>query len=398
MIPPWTVRVAKHGQMLRRGIVAQCKKTRLHEWHKDHAARMMPFAGWDMPVQYEGLVNEHLHTRKHASLFDVSHMGQLRFHGADRIRFVEWVTCADIQSLKVDRGRLTVSLNEQGGVRDDMIVTRCENHVAAVVNASRAAVDIAYFAEKVSEFGGDVQMEIDGSSSLVALQGPDANTVLRRYDDTIDSLPYMGSRHIKVDGIPAHVMRCGYTGEDGFEIALKHVDVKPFAELMLSNTEVKAAGLGARNSLRVESGLCLYGHELREDLTLFESSLTWIITKRRMAEGGFIGYERCKELASNPELVPRKRIGITSTGICAREGAKVLVGDEVVGEVTSGCPSPCRKCNVAQALLAMPHTKDGTQVSLDVRGKRVPGVVTKLPFVETRYKIANKAPPPAAAP
>jgi aminomethyltransferase len=367
------------------------KATKLHGLHLDHRAKMAPYAGWSMPLQYEGMAAEHLHTREYCSLFDVSHMGQVRFYGADREKFIEKVTVADMSALPQGGGRLTVMLTDAAGVIDDTIVHKHYDHVSAVLNASRFGADIAHLTEMLSEFGGDVYMEIDASRSLMALQGPLSSVALRQLIPGIENLPYMAQTNVRIDNIDITISRSGYTGEDGFELSVKHQDAEPLAKKLLDLKNVKEGGLGARNSLRVEAGFCLYGKELDEHISINEARLMWLVSKRRREEGGFIGHGPLMEEASNPQLKPMRRVGITSSGICARDGSKVLIDGNAVGYVTSGCPSPSLKCNVAQGFVHVDHMAVGTRVELVAREGRPPvvGEIAKLPFVPLRRSPRN---------
>jgi aminomethyltransferase len=368
------------------------KHTQLHDFHVSQSAKMVPYAGWHMPVEYAGVFTEHLYTRSNVSLFDVSHMGQVRFFGADREKFVEWVTVADIAALPMGKGRLAVVLNEAGGIKDDLIVTRYHDHVYTVINAARAEADIAYFTAQAEAFralGFDVAIEVGVDLALVAFQGPQAAAVLSRLVDGIDDLPFMASRRVAIKGIPARIMRCGYTGEDGYEISVANCDVQVLTGMLFAQPETRQAGLGARDSLRIESGLCLYGAELTEAATPIAAKLGWLITKRRMAEGCFVGHGAIAKLKANPELAPLRRVGITSTGPCARGGAVVQINGEHVGDITSGCPSPTLGRNVAMAYVQAEHSKPGTAVTLMVRNRKVQGEITTMPFVPTNYRSAT---------
>lgn len=364
------------------------QRTALHALHKRLNARMAPFAGYDMPIQYPsmGVLKEHHHTRKAAGLFDVSHMGQVRFYGKDREAFLEWVTPADIKALAPKAARLTMLTNDNGGIIDDCIITRYEDHSFVVINAGCKDKDIAHFKEKLAEFKGDVQMEVL-DKSLVALQGPMAQEVLSAYVDGLNKLPFMsGMLDQNVKGIPVQVTRCGYTGEDGFEIAADNTKIEALADLLLSNTNVRMIGLGARDSLRMEAGMCLYGHELDETVNPVAARLTWCITKRRMTEGGFIGFDKIKEFKENAaELVPRLRVGIISTGPVARENTPIVFDGKVVGLTTSGCPSPSTGKNVAMGYVDREQSKNGTKLMFNIRNKVVEGTVVSTPFHPTRY-------------
>lgn len=361
-------------------------RTALFDLHKSLGARIVTYAGYEMPIQYKlGVLKEHHHTRSAAGLFDVSHMGQLRFTGKDRERFLEWVTPADVQALKNSQARLSILTNAEGGIKDDLIISKYEDHSYVVINAGCKQKDIAHFREKMAEFKGDVQLEVLEQQSLLALQGPLAMRELEKYVDGLKSLPFMSGIHATIKGVPVRVTRCGYTGEDGFEISMPSANAIPMAQMFLENPEVQFIGLAARDSLRLEAGMCLYTHELDESVNPVAARLMWVITKRRQEGGGYIGHEAITNFKNNAAtLVPRLRGGVISTGAVAREGTEIAVDGKIVGKVTSGCPSPTLGKNVAQCYLDRDISK-GAKVQLMIRGKPVDGEVVNLPFTTPRY-------------
>lgn len=366
------------------------KKTSLYELHKSIGGKMVPFAGWSMPVQYTaGVFKEHHACRTEAAVFDVSHMGQVRFYGADREAFMEFVSVADIKALPFGKGRLSCMMNTQAGILDDIIVTRFEKHLGLVINAGRTTEDLAHLRQSLADFSGDVQMIHDESLSLVALQGPKAASILTSLGvEGLEKLNFMCARQATIAGIDTIITRCGYTGEDGFEISAPHEQIQRLAQVFVDK-KVQFAGLGARDSLRMEAGMCLYGHELTEQTNPVEACLMWLVTKRRQTEGGFIGHAALQELKANPTRTPMRRVGITSKGACARDGADVLdASGATIGKVTSGCPSPTLGLNIAQAYVPQPLAKPGTKVTLSVRGRKVEGEVAKMSFVPTGYYTA----------
>jgi aminomethyltransferase len=367
------------------------KKTSLYEFHKSIGGKMVPFCGWSMPVQYPaGVLKEHQATRQQVSAFDVSHMGQLRFYGADREAFFEHLSCADIKALPFGKGRLSCMMNTNAGLIDDIIVTRFEKHLGLVINAGRTTEDLAHIRQTLKDFGGDVQMVHDETLSLVALQGPQAAATLESLGvQDLQKLNFMCARPATIAGIDTFITRCGYTGEDGFEISAPHDKIVQLAKI-LNEKKVQFAGLGSRDSLRMEAGMCLYGHELTETTNPIEACLMWLVTKRRMTDGGFIGYDALKQLKADPTRTPTRRVGITSKGACARDGADVVdaTSGAVVGKVTSGCPSPTLGLNIAQAYVPQALSKPGTKVGLMVRGRKVDGEVAKMSFVPTHYYSA----------
>lgn len=366
------------------------KKTPFHALHKKLNARMAPYAGYEMPIQYPmGVMKEHHHTRAAAGFFDVSHMGQLKFTGADREKFLEFVTPVDFTLLGNGQGRLSLLLNEHGGVKDDCIVSRYSDHCFVVVNAGCKDKDIAHLNTQLKAFGGDVQMEVLDDKALFALQGPKAMDVMSKYVDNLETHAFMSGRIVNVSGKELRVTRCGYTGEDGFEVAIDGTTAIEFAEELMKNETVKPIGLAARDSLRLEAGMCLYGHELTEEINPVTAGLMWLFSKRRMAEGGFIGHEAVADFKANISTkCPLSRVGILSTGPVAREGTEVFKDGVKIGVICSGSPSPTLGKNVAQAYLNR-GTKAGEKVQLSVRGKLVDAETAKMPFVESHYYRVN---------
>ncbi|CAG9583925.1 putative glycine synthase [Leishmania major strain Friedlin] len=370
---------------------ASLKKTALHLFHLAQQAKMDAFAGYHMPISYGrlGVLKEHLYTREVAGIFDVSHVGQYEVRGADRERFLEHVTPVDLQRIRAGHGALTMLTNAQGGIKDDCIVTKMADHLFLVLNAGCKEKDVAHMESVLRESamkGADVQL-VPLDRSLIALQGPQAAAILSEFMDDVPGMGFMQCRQrVNIKGMEVQVTRCGYTGEDGFELSVSNTDIVALVELLMSR-KAEMIGLGARDSLRLEAGLNLYGHELTEDINPVAARFMWVISKRRMAEGGFIGYEPIKYLRDNASkgAVPRLRVGLVSTGPVAREKTVIEVGGKPVGEVTSGCPSPCLKKNIAIGYLDRELAKDGVKVDLVVRGRRVAAVVVTPPFVPARY-------------
>ncbi len=368
------------------------KRTSLYDEHVRLGARMVPFAGYDMPVQYpSGIIAEHNWTRENAGLFDVSHMGQCFVVGPDfetAARAMERLVPADILGLAPQQQRYSQLLSEDGGTLDDLMITRSaypghEGWLYVVVNAGRKDHDYAWIAKHLPEGVGFKPGE---AMSLVALQGPKAEEVLAKHAPALRDLKFMHYAAAEIAGIKAHVSRSGYTGEDGFEISVFDKDAAKLWNLLLSDPLVKPVGLGARDSLRLESGLCLYGHELDETVSPVEADLMWSIAKRRRAEGGFIGAARVqKELA---EGVKRKRAGIRPEGRApAREGTIIAdTGGREIGVVTSGGFGPSAGGPIAMGYVETQSSVPGTSVNLIVRGKPLPAQIVKLPFVPNRFK------------
>jgi aminomethyltransferase len=369
------------------------KRTPLHDLHVRLGARMVPFAGYEMPVQYrDGILAEHSHTRAAAGLFDVSHMGQAFLVAQDHAtaaRALETLVPADIATLAPGRQRYTQFLNPDGGILDDLMVTRSaepeeDGTLMLVVNASRKEADFAHLAANLPS---GVRLMLAPHRALLALQGPGAHVVLAKLTDKdIHSMPFMSARMMRVAGVDCHVSRSGYTGEDGFELSVHEKRVLPVAQALLSQPEVKPIGLGARDSLRLEAGLCLFGHDIDETSSPIEAGLTWSIQKRRREEGGFLGAERIqRELA---EGAPRRRVGLLPEGRApAREGARILAADGAdIGLVTSGGFGPSVGGPVAMGYVTPRFAEPGTPVLLVVRDKKLVAKVAPLPFIPHRYR------------
>ena len=366
-------------------------RTPLYPLHLEFGARFTPFAGYEMPVQYRsGILAEHLHTRSQAGLFDVSHMGQAFLDGPDHettARALESLTPADIVGLAPGRQRYTQLLNADGGIVDDLMATRppgANGCIALVVNAERKTAD---FAALRAALPANVVLTVADDAALVALQGPAAAEVLARLapGQGVETMAFMSSRALALDGFEVTVSRSGYTGEDGFEISLPAEDAMAFARRLLAESEVEPIGLGARDTLRLEAGLCLYGHELDETTDPVEAGLTWSIPKRRRGEGGFPGAARIQAaLAEGP---PRKRVGLRLLGRApAREGAEIIdVSGEPIGRVTSGGFGPSIGAPIAMGYVARNHAEIGAPVGLVVRGKPLPATVDPLPFHPHAY-------------
>jgi aminomethyltransferase len=366
---------------------APLKRTPLHSLHSALGAKFVPFAGWEMPVQYpSGILAEHLHTRAQAGLFDVSHMGQVRLGGAGAAAAFERLVPGDILGLAPLRMRYTLLLNEKGGILDDLIATRLADGLFLVVNAARREADLAHLRDFLA--GRAVITPLD-ERALLALQGPAAAAVLARFVAGIEALPFMAAAEVTLADKPALVTRSGYTGEDGFEISLPAETAAGFAERLLAEPEVMPVGLGARDSLRLEAGLCLWGHDIDETTTPVEADLAWTVAGRRRSEGGFPGAAIVlRELAAGPR---RKRVGLRPEDRApAREGAAIVAADgAVIGQVTSGGYGPSVGGPIAMGYVETPHaaagTAPGTPLSLVVRGTPRPAHIVRLPFVPARH-------------
>ncbi|HYM33634.1 MAG TPA: glycine cleavage system aminomethyltransferase GcvT [Candidatus Cybelea sp.] len=364
------------------------KRTPLHALHVELGAKMVPFAGYDMPVQFpRGILAEHDHTRTSCGLFDVSHMGQAFLaSAADVAGALETLVPGDLKALAPGQMRYTQLLNEQGGILDDLMVTRPlapqASELFLVVNAACKDSDFAHIAQRLR---GRATLRRADERALIALQGPEAVHVLSRHCDGAAALKFMHAAPLVVAGIPCLVSRSGYTGEDGFEISVPNERAEGLARLLLVEPEVMPIGLGARDSLRLEAGLCLYGHDIDATTTPIEAGLAWSISKRRRAEGGFPGAAVLqKQLADG---VSRKLVGIRAEGRQpARDGAEVQdAAGAKVGIVTSGGFGPTVGGPVAMGYVATAYAGTGTLVRLIVRGKALPAKVAALPFIAKRY-------------
>ncbi len=361
----------------------------LDAWHRAQGARMVPFAGYEMPIQYEGILAEHEWTRTHAGLFDVSHMGQLEISGDNAIAAIEAVLPIDLSTLKPGRQRYSLLLDENGGVLDDLMVTNAAHHFYLVVNGATKWDDIAHLREHLPD---DVTLNHLADDALLALQGPEAGQALARLDlqpindgwPRTDEMAFMDAAPFSWNGVPLRVSRSGYTGEDGYEISVPAEHAAALADALCAQPEVKPIGLGARDSLRLEAGLPLYGHDMSPDTSPVEAGLTFGINKRRKAEGGFPGAERIqRELADGTS---RKWVGLALEGrMAAREGADVFAGSDKIGKITSGGFSPTLGHPIAMAYVENVHAAHGTELEIEVRGKRLPARVVPTPFVPHRY-------------
>ena len=378
-------------------------KTPLHELHVSLGARMVPFAGYAMPVQYpSGLMAEHLHTRASAGLFDVSHMGQLRLVGPDAAAAFETLMPVDVIGLPVGKQRYGLLLNDEGGIIDDLMFFKREDDIFVIVNGACKASDLAHIEKAI---GHRCQVVPLPQMALLALQGPKAGDVMKRLSPGIEKLVFMSGGQFSIacdshgphQAIDCFVTRSGYTGEDGFEISVHEMKAEALAHALLAQPEVKPVGLGARNSLRLEAGLCLYGNDIDASTTPVEAGLTWALQKARRTggerEGGFPGAARIlAQLAeSGPgksgQLLPRKRVGLFALErIPVREHTELqnLAGQRV-GEVTSGLLGPTVDRPVAMAYVKPENSALGTVLNAMVRGKTVPMQVTAMPFIPNRY-------------
>lgn len=362
-------------------------KTPLYALHLELGAKMVPFAGYEMPVNYPGgIIAEHRQCRESAALFDVSHMGQLRLVGDDAARALESMVPVDVVDLAVGKQRYGFFTNSSGGILDDLMITRRENDLFLVVNASCKDADIRHL---VTHIGHRCHVQPLPDRALLALQGPKAVTALTRLDAGVARLTFMTGARFTLDGTECFITRSGYTGEDGFEISVPAEDAEALARLLLEQPEVKPAGLGARDTLRLEAGLCLYGHDINETTTPVEAALTWAIQKVRRPggarAGGYPGASVVQGQLATGAVT--KRVGLLGLErVPVREGAKIVdAHGRGLGHVTSGTLAPGVNQPIAMAYLAANHALPSHEVYAEVRGKRVPMRVSPMPFVPHRY-------------
>jgi aminomethyltransferase len=371
------------------------KRTPLHALHLALGGKMVPFAGYDMPVQYAaGVLREHLHTRASAGLFDVSHMGQIALRPksgkvGDAALALERLVPQDIVAIAPGRQRYAQFTSETGGILDDLMVANFGSHLFVVVNAACKAEDEAHLRARLSDA---CVIEPLPDRALIALQGPKAESVLAKLCADAPAMRFMDSAPRKVGGIDCFVSRSGYTGEDGFEISIPAEHAEALTNALLSDPDLLPIGLGARDSLRLEAGLCLYGHDIDTTTTPVDGALEWSIQKSRRAggarAGGFAGADRI--LAQFEQGAPRRRVGLRPQGRApVREGA-VLFADatssESIGRVTSGGFGPSLNAPVAMGYLPISQTTIGATVFAEVRGQRLPAFVSQMPFVPNAYK------------
>ena len=364
-------------------------KTPLHALHTELGARLVPFAGYEMPVQYAGgLIAEHRHTREAAGLFDVSHMGQLRLVGADAAAALETLMPVDVLSLGVDRQRYGLLLSDEGSILDDLMFVNRGDHLFLIVNGACKQADIAHIQARI---GDRCRVEPMPEQALLALQGPQAARVLERLVPGVGALVFMTGGAFAWQGAPLYITRSGYTGEDGFEISLPGDRAEAFARALLAQPEVQPIGLGARNSLRLEAGLCLYGNDIDTTTTPVEAGLNWAMQKVRKGggarAGGFPGAARVLAQLDGTQPVERQRVALMARQrVPVREPAELRNLDgQTIGQVTSGLLSPMLDKPIAMGYVRPGYAPVGTELFAMVRGKPVPMEVVATPFVPTRY-------------
>ncbi|MGR3343434.1 MAG: glycine cleavage system aminomethyltransferase GcvT [Paracoccaceae bacterium] len=375
--------------------MADLKRTALYDLHTDLGAKMVPFAGYEMPVQYPpGVMKEHLHCRAAAGLFDVSHMGQVILRPksgylADAARALETLVPVSILALAEGRQRYALFTDDDGGILDDLMVANRGDHLFLVVNAACKDADFAHMA---AHLGADCDLEIISDRALIAVQGPAADAALAQLNPAAADMRFMDVASLQLAGVECWISRSGYTGEDGYEISVPEAQAVALAQALLAGDNVQPIGLGARDSLRLEAGLCLYGNDIDTTTTPVEAALEWAMQKARRSggerAGGFPGATRIlAELAGG---APRRRVGILPDGRAPmRQGTELFAqreGGEPIGTVTSGAFGPSIQRPLSMGYVAIEHAADGTDIFGEVRGKRLPAHVAPMPFRASKYK------------
>ncbi len=363
-------------------------KTPFFDVHVEYGGKMVPFAGYSMPVQYDGMgvMQEHLYCRSEVGLFDVSHMGQvfISSDNADPAEMLEKITPGDFKNLKIGEIKYTVLLNENGGIIDDLMVTRFDDRkLFLVINAGCKVKDLEYITKQI---GVDVKIEELKTRALLALQGQQAEAVLVKLIPDVSKLRFMQSATFKYNDHDLYISRSGYTGEDGFEISIANDIAADFAKTLLSAENVKWIGLGARDSLRLEAGMCLYGHDLNENTTPIEANLKWVVPKRRREEKGFLGADKIINQIENGTKT--LRVGIQPEGRAPlREGVELFsIEGEKIGAITSGGFSPSLKKPIAMGYVNTEFSTIGSKINAKLRGKDIPCEVVSMSFVANKYK------------
>jgi aminomethyltransferase len=361
----------------------EVQKTALYNYHKNLGAKFVPFAGYEMPIQYsDGIVKEHISTRTFAGFFDVSHMGQFFLEGDLTLdNALEKIIPADLSLLKLNQSKYSFLLNDNGGIIDDLIITRTDKGFCIILNAACKENDI----KQISKYlNSEHKNYLNTDLSLIALQGPKAVTILEKIIPNVSNLKFMNGNNFKFNEVTIYITRSGYTGEDGFEISIPNNQVEKLTKIFVSN-KVKPIGLGARDTLRLEAGLCLYGHDLNEEINPIEANLKWAIAKKRREEGGFNGWEKIKNILDNG--CSKIRVGILPEGrIIAREGTKIFsIEDKEIGKITSGTFGPSVNASVAMGYISLDYSGVGNKIKIEVRGKKYDAKISKLPFYKKSY-------------
>ena len=367
----------------------QLLRTQLYDLHLKRGAKMVPFAGYEMPVQYNlGVMKEHLHTRKKVGLFDISHMGQVSLSGKDYKSIadeLEKLIPMDVMNLEEGRQRYGFFTNENGGIQDDIMFANLGDHILLIVNSACVTDDISHLKAHVSS---DIQVQNLTNRALLALQGPNSEAVLAKHCPEVLNMRFLDILKIMICGAECYVSRSGYTGEDGFEISVPKVSALDFANLFLQNRDVTLIGLGARDTLRLEAGLCLYGHDIDHTTSPVEASLCWAIQKRRKLDGNFPGAKRIlKEIATGPS---RKRVGLKPEGRAPVREDSTLFIDEYskcpIGYITSGSFGPTVGNPISMGYVMAQYATTNAILFAQVRNKRLPVSIVDIPFIKPNFK------------
>ena len=363
------------------------KKTPLYNLHIQHGAKMVEFAGYQMPIQYKsGIIQEHKFTRENAGIFDVSHMGQLFITGSDQLTDdLEKIFPVNLKNLKINQSKYSFLMNEQGGIYDDLIITKLKDGYLIILNAACKKQDFEIIKKKLDD---KYELNLDESLSLIAIQGPKAKDVLGKVVSNITNLKFMNGGEFEYDNSNIYITRSGYTGEDGFEISLENKEVEKFVDQLI-NYGAKLIGLGARDTLRLEAGLCLYGNDLDEKTSPIEANLKWAIPKSRV-DSDYPGSNIIKKQIDDG--VKTLRVGIKpETRVIARGNTKIFdKNDKEIGKVTSGTFGPSVECSIAMGYVENNYSPTNTKIFLEVRGKKVPANVCDLPFYKKNYVKGEK--------
>ena len=363
------------------------KKTPLYNLHIQHGAKMVEFAGYQMPIQYKsGIIQEHKFTRENAGIFDVSHMGQLFITGSDQLTDdLEKIFPVNLKNLKINQSKYSFLMNEQGGIYDDLIITKLKDGYLIILNAACKKQDFEIIKKKLDD---KYELNLDESLSLIAIQGPKAKDVLGKLVSNITNLKFMNGGEFEYDNSNIYITRSGYTGEDGFEISLENKEVEKFVDQLI-NYGAKLIGLGARDTLRLEAGLCLYGNDLDEKTSPIEANLKWAIPKSRV-DSDYPGSNIIKKQIDDG--VKTLRVGIKpETRVIARGNTKIFdQNDKEIGKVTSGTFGPSVECSIAMGYVENNYSPTNTKIFLEVRGKKVPANVCDLPFYKKNYVKGEK--------
>ncbi|MDC0472478.1 glycine cleavage system aminomethyltransferase GcvT [Pelagibacteraceae bacterium] len=361
----------------------EVQKTALYNFHKNLGAKFVPFAGYEMPIQYsEGIVKEHISTRTYAGFFDVSHMGQFFLEGDKTLnKALEKIIPADLDLLKLNQSKYSFLLNDNGGIIDDLIITKTNKGFCIILNAACKENDIKQISKYLNPGHKNY---LNSDLSLIALQGPKSVEILEKFIPGVSELKFMNGNNFKFNDVSTYITRSGYTGEDGFEISIPNNQVENLTKLLFNN-KVKPIGLGARDTLRLEAGLCLYGHDLNEEINPIEANLKWAIAKKRREEGGFNGWEKIKNILDKGSS--RIRVGVLPEGrVIAREGTKIFSTEEVeIGKITSGTFGPSVNAPVSMGYINSNFSGIGNKIKIEVRGKKYNAKISELPFYKKSY-------------